>query len=68
MVVGLVVEHAEDNLIGNWNAVVSYLSGKMAKVFPEKDKSKLHKARRAYEVDSGRGCGGRGRGRGRGRG
>ena len=66
--VGLAVEHAENNLLGNWNAAVSYLSGKMANVFPEKDKHKVHKTRRASEVNSGCGRGGRGRGHGRGRG
>ena len=71
-VVGMAVNHTENNLIGDWMGAMSYLSRTMAKVFPEKDRNKLHKARRASEVDSGRGRGGRrrerGRGRGRGRG
>ena len=62
------VNHASDNFMNDWNAAVSYVSSKMSKVFPEKDKKKFHSARRASEMASGRGRGGRGRGRnGRGR-
>ena len=69
-VMGMTVNHGgvENNLTGDWNGAVSYLSGKMAKVFPEKNRNKLHKARRASEVNSGRGRGGHGRGRDGGRG
>ena len=50
--------------MNDWNAAVSYVSSKMSKVFPEKDKKRFHSARHASELTTGRGRGGRGRGRG----